>query len=141
MLIHPYSHHQAPYPDLQVARNFWVIGRCDGQSGGVNVRAIGRSLSTSKTPIGWVIVNLENQGTSSRTHMPNLPYLSDDAQISSSDLLARALVLVGARRRGLRENEVVGGGWWVRNEGGDVGREGGGRRRMGGGDAGFGFRV
>ncbi|CAB4268369.1 unnamed protein product [Prunus armeniaca] len=42
--------------------------------------------------------------------MSNLPYVSDDAQISSSNLLARSLVLVGARRRGLRENEVVGGG-------------------------------
>ncbi|KAL6289400.1 hypothetical protein ACE6H2_006910 [Prunus campanulata] len=92
-------------------RDFRVIERGDG------------SLSTSKTQVS------------------NLPYVSDDAQISSSDLLARALLLVRARRRGLRENEVVGGEWWVRNEGGDVGREGGGRRRMGGGDAGFGFRV
>ncbi|KAL6292381.1 hypothetical protein ACE6H2_000523 [Prunus campanulata] len=69
-------------------RNFQVIGRCDGQSGG------SKPLSVY------------------------LKYSSDVAQISSSDLLARALVLVGARRRGLRENEVVGGG-----------------------DAGFGFRV
>ncbi|KAH0987463.1 hypothetical protein GBA52_014640 [Prunus armeniaca] len=48
--------------------------------------------------------------TLSRTHMPNLTYISNDVKISSSDLLARSLVLVGARRRGLRENEVVGGG-------------------------------
>ncbi|KAI5341703.1 hypothetical protein L3X38_009578 [Prunus dulcis] len=46
----------------------------------------------------------------SRTHMPNLPYVSKNALISSLDLLAKALVLVGARRRGLRENVVVGGG-------------------------------